>query len=83
MSFECQPDCAACCRNVAHLTLPSKDGVCLHLRDNKCSIYTSRPLICRVDEMYTAHRIYDKMSIEEWYSMNKKACGELRATIYR
>jgi Fe-S-cluster containining protein len=28
------------------------DGVCVHLKDNRCSIYETRPLICRVDDYY-------------------------------
>ena len=62
MSFLCS-QCGACCRNVAHLDLPSdKDGGCLNLdkETNKCSIYENRPDICRVDKMYEKFDIATK-----------------------
>ena len=29
-----------------------EDGYCSHLKDNLCTIYEDRPLICRVDDIY-------------------------------
>ena len=43
--------CAACCKLVKD-QLPDfakEDGSCKYLVDNQCSIYDSRPDICRVD----------------------------------
>ena len=78
MSFLCS-QCGACCRNVAHLDLPSdKDGVCLNLdkETNKCSIYENRPDICRVDKMYEKH-FKSTLSKKEFFILNTKYCHDL------
>lgn len=76
MRYECN-GCGKCCRSVGHLPLPSVEGVCslLDLNTNRCTIYPTRPLICRVD-MY--HEMIETgMSLEEWYKVNQDACGVL------
>ena len=56
MNFLCS-NCGACCRaagkmNGAKYGLPIKeDGSCANLIGNLCSIYDTRPDICRVDKM--------------------------------
>ena len=78
MNFLCS-QCSACCRNIGHLDLPHNgDGVCLHLnkKTNKCSIYNSRPEICRVDKMFKNH-FKHKMSKKEFFILNTKACHDL------
>lgn len=78
MSLNCEGCDANCCKNIpVDGEIPNHNGVCLFLDDdNKCSIYADRPLICRVDEGF---EVYGKgYSIEEWYELNKKACGELK-----
>jgi uncharacterized protein len=78
MKFSCS-QCGACCRNVTGLDLPQdKHGVCLNLdkKTNKCSIYDSRPEICRVNVMYKKY-FKHKMSKKDFYILNTKACHNL------
>lgn len=52
--FECDK-CGACCRSLKCSELYSKldrgDGVCKYLNDNLCSIYDTRPVLCRVESV--------------------------------
>lgn len=76
--FPCT-SCGACCRSIRHI-LPlfdSGDGSCVHLVDNRCSIYNDRPTICRVDDIKPAD--IDK---EVWYKMNLAACDKLHLRVY-
>lgn len=79
MMFKCDM-CGECCRhlNLSELYkyLDRGDGVCRFLMGNKCSIYNSRPLLCRVDESY--EKIFNKiMSKEAYYTENYKMCKKL------
>ena len=60
-----------------HLARP--DGVCKHLDEatNLCTIYDSRPLICRVDEFYEKNLSHE-MSREEFYRVNKNICKQFQ-----
>ncbi len=52
-SFPCI-GCGACCKETDWLFeagFPVENGVCAHLIDDKCSIYETRPDVCRVDLM--------------------------------
>ena len=78
MEFLCS-QCSACCRNIAHLNLPHNgDGICLNLnkKTNKCSIYETRPDICRVDKMFEKH-FKSKMSKKEFFVKNTESCHQL------
>lgn len=80
MMFPCDK-CGACCRNL-HLSplyaeLDRGDGVCKYLSGNLCSIYESRPLLCRIDESYEKF-FKEVMSIEEYYQLNQEACQLLK-----
>lgn len=82
MMFPCDK-CGACCRNL-HLSplyaeLDRGDGVCKYLSENLCSIYESRPLLCRVDESYEKF-FKEVMSIEEYYRINQEICKKLKDT---
>lgn len=82
MMFPCDK-CGACCRNL-HLSplyaeLDRGDGVCKYLSKNLCSIYESRPLLCRVDESYEKF-FKEVMSIEEYYRINLDVCKKLKNT---
>ena len=82
MMFPCDK-CGACCRNL-HLSplyteLDRGDGVCKYLSENLCSIYESRPLLCRVDESYEKF-FKEVMSIEEYYRINLDVCKKLKNT---
>jgi|TARA_B100000073_G_C23579571_1_gene511664 hypothetical protein len=64
---------------VEDLGLPHDgSGVCdyLNRKTNKCSIYDTRPDLCRVDRMFEKH-FKSKMSKKEFYKLNTKACHVL------
>ena len=75
--FPCAgPKCAACCRRVEGLKgLPVKPGTteCLHLENGKCSIYETRPDVCRVDVMLDM--VADR---KLWYDRTVKLCNEFQ-----
>jgi Fe-S-cluster containining protein len=77
--FECN-NCGACCRMpaVRAYGLPVRDdGSCMHLVDNKCSIYNDRPLVCRIDDGWK--EFFSKsMTLEQWYAWNKEWCVKLQ-----
>lgn len=80
MTFPCEK-CGACCRHLdrspLYKPLDAGDGVCRYLRGNLCSIYDSRPLLCRVDDCYDAF-FSGQMTREEFYALNQKVCRELK-----
>lgn len=78
--FKCN-QCGECCRHLDRTNLypwlNRGDGVCRYLKDNKCSIYAERPLLCRVDESYEAY-FKDFYTLEEFYEMNYQVCNRLK-----
>lgn len=80
MMFQCDK-CGECCRNLClsplYAGLDRGDGICKYLSGNLCSIYNSRPLLCRVDESYNVF-FKGVMSIEDYYRMNYQACMKLK-----
>ena len=72
--------CGECCRHIDSIPQLSNfdrgDGVCIHLKDNLCDIYSSRPDICNVEVMYEKH-FKDKYSREEFYRLNTEVCNVL------
>jgi uncharacterized protein len=78
-SFPCT-QCGACCSSISNVDFLSDynlDGVCMKLQNNRCSIYESRPLLCRIDdafdEIFSAY-----MTKEQYYLTNAIACNELQ-----
>lgn len=74
--------CGLCCRNIKKQEsilgfLDRGDGVCRYLKDNLCSIYETRPDVCRVDKMYEKC-FKDKMTKEEFYQLNYESCKLLQ-----
>lgn len=60
MKFPCK-GCGACCRRIGavpqhmldqHGLTADKNGHCIHLDGNNCTIYAMRPEICRVTDNY-------------------------------
>lgn len=49
----------------------------MYLKGNLCSIYETRPLLCRVEESYEAY-FKDIISKDEYDEMNTKACRVLQ-----
>ena len=78
-SFPCT-QCGACCSSIEgidFLNEYNRNGVCKNLQDNKCEIYESRPLLCRIDEAFD--EIFSEyMTKEEYYISNAKACNLLQ-----
>lgn len=77
----CCTKCGACCRNlkksIIYRELDRGDSVCKYLKENLCSIYENRPLLCRIDDCYEAF-FRGIMSKELYYQMNYEMCEELR-----
>ena len=80
--FPCN-SCGKCCENV-HLSeltsyLDRGDGCCCHFDTSTklCSIYDSRPDICRVDVQYVLNYRH-LLSWEEFVKANLKACDLLQ-----
>ena len=65
MTFPCER-CGACCRAVK----------CDKLVMNRCTIYDTRPLICRVDDIIKLSGLQDDIST--LYETQKHACRNLR-----
>lgn len=74
--------CGKCCEKVytseMYRYLADDTGRCKYLKDNLCSIYENRPLICRVDEMYESY-YKEVMTLEEFYTLNYKTCDVLKS----
>ena len=75
--------CGLSCMNLSkseiYSDLDRGDGICKYFdMDSKlCTIYEERPEKCNVDKMYNNFFRY-KMTIEEYYRLNYKACNELK-----
>ncbi len=78
--FQCER-CGQCCRHLdrseIYKELNRGDGVCIYLKNNLCSIYETRPILCRVDESYEYYfkELYSK---QEYYELNYKACKKIK-----
>ena len=79
--FKCDK-CGLCCKSLAgnqvYAELDRGDGTCKYLKNNLCSIYTNRPLLCCIDEAY--ERIFKNyMSKKDYYHENYKICKLLKS----
>lgn len=78
--FECDK-CGCCCRHLdrseLYKELDRGDGICKYLEGNICSIYETRPALCRVDLSYEMYfRPY--MDKQQYYKLNTEACKKLK-----
>lgn len=77
--FPCT-SCGACCSSIEGIEFLKEfniKGRCSMLIENKCTIYESRPLLCRIDESY--EQIFSTlMTKEEFYLQNATACNALQ-----
>ena len=78
--FKCDR-CGECCKNLNKSNLYDElhngDGICRYLIGNLCSIYETRPLLCRIDESYEI--LFKKtMTKSKFYELNYKFCNELK-----
>lgn len=73
--------CGNCCRNLdrspLYKELDRGDGVCRYLKENLCSIYSKRPLLCRIDDCYDLY-FKDTYTRDEFYRLNLEVCKELK-----
>ncbi|MFJ7407673.1 MULTISPECIES: YkgJ family cysteine cluster protein [unclassified Lysinibacillus] len=77
--FPCT-SCGACCLSIEGIEFLKDfnvNGKCNLLENNGCSIYETRPLLCRIDESYNQIFI-NYMTKEEYYFQNAKACNQLQ-----
>lgn len=80
--FPCT-QCGLCCQNVHRsnetLFLDRGDGTCRYYdsASKACSIYTDRPEICRVDQMYTL-RYAHLYTWDEFVALNQNVCEHLQ-----
>lgn len=79
--FHCSK-CGLCCKRISQSAitrhLDRGDGVCMYLceSDNLCSIYTERPLFCRINDGY---KLFEKqLTIAEYYALNTRVCRDLK-----
>jgi Fe-S-cluster containining protein len=54
-----------------------EDGSCEKLVNNKCEVYSKRPLLCNIEKMY---EVFFKgvMSKKEYFEKVKKSCNMLK-----
>ena len=80
MDFQCDK-CGICCKLLKGIqqlaAFDRGDGVCIHLKNNLCSIYDTRPDICNVEKMYASFK--GKMSEEEYLKLMTDSCLALKA----
>ena len=86
MEFLCS-GCGACCRKVGVINkaklpfpnLPDRgDGVCANLnKDNSCSVYENRPLICKVKDLGKHLKQDVDGNLKQWYVSNTLSCHKL------
>lgn len=80
--FKCDC-CGQCCRHISlsdiYSSLDRGDGICKFFDEDKslCSIYENRPIECNVDAMFELY-FSQKMTKEEYYELNYKACRKLK-----
>lgn len=82
--FNCDK-CGYCCSNLdsspLYADLDRGDGVCRYFDTDTrlCTIYADRPLKCNIDKTYELF-FKDKMTLDEYYSLNYDACKKLKKT---
>ncbi len=80
--FPCS-GCGLCCQNISTINelkdFDLGNGICKHfnISNNACSIYETRPDICRVDKMFDIE-YYKYFSKENFYIENAKVCNKLQ-----
>ena len=78
--FKCDR-CGQCCRSLHNSPiydeLHNGDGICRFLKGNECSIYETRPMVCRVDESYDVFFKYT-LSYAEYIQFNYECCKILK-----
>jgi Fe-S-cluster containining protein len=73
--------CGCCCRRVGDaikqgIEFPYKattNGVCVMLKNNKCSVYYNRPTICNIDNLIKILGVNKK----DYYKESIRACNQM------
>jgi len=77
--------CGLCCQHIETIEelkdFDVGNGVCKYFNtiDNSCSIYETRPDICRIDKMYEIKYKYF-FTKNDFYIENAKICNKLQET---
>lgn len=80
--FPCS-GCGLCCQNISTVKelkdFDLGNGVCKFFvfETKSCSIYETRPNICKVDKMFDL-KYYKNYSKKEFYKLNVNACNEIQ-----
>jgi uncharacterized protein len=78
VKFPCT-SCGACCRSLPEgSSLNRGDGSCVHLdqQSSLCTVYDTRPLLCRIDEIYT-RRFEGLVARRTYYFLQATTCASL------
>ncbi len=81
MSFPCTK-CGQCCKNIDKVKelsyLDRGDGTCIKFLEGEgCSIYDSRPILCRIDDGYD--RFFSNIiTRSNYYKGNADVCNSLQ-----
>jgi len=54
----------------------NRRGACVKLKNNRCSIYDSRPLLCNIKGIFEKYPQVAKTE-EDWYILNMMACNSM------
>lgn len=79
--FKCDK-CGLCCRHLPNSDLFKdmrlKSGICKYLgQDNLCTIYSQRPIFCRVDDAFDLI-FKNNIRKDDYYKLNYEACRKLK-----
>jgi hypothetical protein len=78
--IDCTGCAAHCCKvnpRIPGGLVPMNDqGHCIHLKGNRCSIYATRPQVCRSHEARDLFKFGG--TAEEWMEGNTRICDQLK-----
>ena len=79
MDFPCRK-CGLCCKMLQDIPILSDydigNGTCRYLKNNLCSIYENRPILCNVERMYSNY-FKDSISEKDYIKININACSQI------
>ena len=77
-AFHCI-QCGECCRHISMIpelsSFVGSDGVCIHLKNNLCDIYESRPDVCNYYKAYKKY--FSNLTPEEYHKLIVESCNQL------
>lgn len=82
MTFPCS-SCGLCCQNIQNIKelkdFDNGSGICIKfdILNHTCSIYETRPEVCRVEKMYELYYAH-QFSKHEFYVQNSLICNYLQ-----